>query len=84
MELLALIGVAGLRRIEGRGANQHAVCEWPLGGLLFRMHAVPDWSALHEHNGVVSILARHGGRKPEDVLRPRCRRATCSKLNAGR
>src|SRR5271157_5830298 len=30
--------------------------------------SVPDWTAIHENNRMVTVLANNGGRQPGDVL----------------
>ena len=47
-------------RYEARGPNQHFMCERVFRGLLSRIHAITHRAALHEDDGVMPILARHG------------------------
>ena len=66
LELHALVGIGSPGRLERRRLHEDEVLERPRGRLRPRVDAMPDRSALHEDDRMVTVLARDGRRQPDD------------------
>ena len=66
LELDSLVGVGTPVRHEGGRLHEDVVPERVGGRLDLRVRLITNRPALHEDDGVVTVLARHGGRQPRD------------------
>jgi hypothetical protein len=71
LELDPPVGVCLPELIERRRLHQRVVLERPGGRLHPSVHAMPHRAALHEDDRVVTVLASHSCREPEDESRLR-------------
>ena len=69
MELNARIGVRRKGRAKIGWADKNLMGEGSCRRLGFRVSAMTNRAALHENDGVVTVLARHSGRQTRDELR---------------
>src|SRR5262245_60214864 len=46
--------------------NEYLMRKGSVRRLLFRIHAIANWAALHENNWMVPIFARHSGGQTDD------------------
>ena len=66
LELQPLVGIWRPNRVECSRLHQDEVLEWTGSCLRSRVDAVSHWSALHDDDWMMTVLARDGRRQSDD------------------